>query len=106
MENATENNIYLLKVLSEPEKHNQTLDEPVLKFTGNMSTTTLSRILQKLLPGWQGGQILENLKDLEFLGLIHPISNNFQNMVTANGLSPVVNSLTTKGERFVSYITK
>ena len=104
VENTTENNIFLLKVLSDPEKHNISLGEPVPKPTGNMSTTTLSRVLQKLLPGWQGGQVLENLKDLEFLGLILPISNSFQDMVTANGLSPVVNSLTLKGQRFVSYI--
>lgn len=104
VENTTENNIYLLKVLSDPEKHNFSLGEPVPKRSGNMVTTTLSRILQKLIPGWQGGQILENLKDLEFLGLIQPISNSFQAMVTANGLSPVMNSLTLKGERFVSYL--
>ncbi len=104
IENTTENNIFLLKVLSDPEKYNLSLGEPIPKPTGNMSTTTLSRVLQKLLPGWQGGQILENLKDLEFLGLIQPISNNFQDMVTANGLSPVVNSLTLKGQRFVSYL--
>lgn len=104
VENTTENNIFLLKVLSDPEAHNLSLGEPVSKPTGNMSTTTLSRVLQKLLPGWQGGQILENLKDLEFMGLIHPISGSFQDMVTANGLSPVVNSLTLKGERFERYL--
>ena len=60
--------------------------------------------MQQLLPGWQGGQILENLKDLEFLGLILPISDHFQDMITANGLSPVVNSLTLKGQRFADYL--
>jgi hypothetical protein len=104
VENTTENNIYLLKVLSDPEGHNTSLGEPVKQPNGNMSTTTLSRVLQKLLPGWQGGKILENLKDLEFIGMILPISNSFQDMVTANGLSPVVNSLTLKGERFVKYL--
>lgn len=104
VENTTEKNIFLLKVLSDPDRHNISLGEPVQRPTGNMSTTTLSRVLQKLLPGWQGGQILENLKDLEFLGLIQPISNHFQDMVTANGLSPVINSLTLKGQRFVEYL--
>jgi hypothetical protein len=104
VENTTENNIYLLKVLSEPEVHNKSLGSPVSQPNGNMSTTTLSRVLQQLLPGWQGGQILENIKDLEFLGLVLPISNHFQDMITANGLSPVVNSLTLKGQRFVQYL--
>lgn len=106
IENTTESNIYLLKVFSNPESHNKFLGEPIKQSTGNMSTTTLSQILQKLLPGWDGGYILENLKDLEFLGLILPISNTFQAMITANGLSPIVNSLTQKGERFVSYIKR
>lgn len=104
IENTTENNIFLIKVLADPETHNQSLSKPVAKPIGNMATTTLSRIFQKLLPGWQGGKILENLKDLEFLGLIQPISNSFQDIATADGLTPIMNSLTLKGERFVSYL--
>lgn len=106
VENTTENNIYLLRVLSDPELQNKNLGSPVVQPTGNMQTTTLSKVLQKLLPGWQGGQILENLKDLEFLGLILPISNSFQDMIQDFGLSPVVNSLNLKGERFIKYIKK
>jgi hypothetical protein len=104
MDNLTENNINLLRVFSDPAKHNKSIGEPIKPPIGNMSSTTLSRVLQALLPGWQGGLILENLKDIEFLGLIQPISANFQTMVTANGLSPIVNSLTPKGERFVRYL--
>lgn len=104
IENTTEQNIYLLKILSDPEEHNNSIGNPVKKPTGNLSTTTISRTLQALLPNWTGGQILENLKDLEFIGLIQPISNSFQDMISGYGLSPIVKSLTLKGERFISYI--
>jgi len=104
LENLTENNIILLTVFSDPVKHNSSISEPVKRPTGNMLNTTLSKVLRALLPGWQGGLILENLKDLEFLGLVQPLSANFQTMITANGLSPVVNALTPKGERFVRYL--
>lgn len=103
VENLTEANVFLLRVLTYPEQQNQSLGQPVRR-SGNMSTTTLSRLLQLLMPGWEGGSIRENLVDLEFLGLINPISNSFQDMVTANGLSPVLNSLTLKGERIVRYL--
>lgn len=104
IENTTETNIYLLKILSDPDKHNKTLKEPLPHRSGNMSTTTIRKMLVKLLPGFDGGIIVENLKDLEFLGLITPISDSIQNILTYSGLAPISNLLTLKGERLIKYI--
>lgn len=104
IENTTEANIYLLKILSTPEKHNNTLKEPLQHPSGNMSTTTIRKLLVKLMPGIEGGIIVENLKDLEFLGLVNSISGSLQDMMTYSGLKPISNQLTLKGERLIKYI--
>ena len=69
-----------------------------------MSTTTIRKLLVKLMPGIEGGIIVENLKDLEFLGLINSISGSLQDMMTYSGLTPISNQLTLKGERLIKYI--
>jgi hypothetical protein len=104
VENLTEANLYLLKVLSNPEHHNNLLPSPIPPSSGNMSTTTRRKILIQLMPEWNGGMVLENLKDLEFLGLINEMSSSLQDMIIYNGLAIVSNQLTLKGERLIKYI--
>jgi len=104
IENTTEANIFLLKILKDPDEHNKNLTKPVPKPSGNMATTTRRKILVQLIPTWEGGFIKENLKDLEFLGLVNEISGSLQDVFPYRGLDIISNQLTPKGERFVRYI--
>ncbi len=64
------------------------------------------RTFKTILPDWSGELILENLKDLEFLRLIQPLSLSFRDITSEKGLSLIQNKLTGKGERLIQYIVK
>jgi len=104
VENTTEKNIYLLKVLSDPSAHNNSIGNPASALGHNVISST-RKIFETLLSGWTRDEIVENLIDLESLGLIKSLSNNLHDMVGQRGLGPVQDSLTTKGKRFIKYIT-
>jgi hypothetical protein len=103
VENTSERNIYLMKVLSSPSAHNISIGNPA-SILGHNVTNSTRRIFEILLPDWPMEEIVENLIELESLGLIKSLSNNLNDMVGQRGLGPVQESLTTKGKRFIKYI--
>lgn len=104
IESMTSRNILALRILSNPEKRNEELSNPIKKENDSWGTTTLSKQLQKLFPDFNGGELLENIKDLEFQDLLQPISANFQTISTNRSISALENHLTLKGERLVAYL--
>ncbi|RZM27333.1 MAG: hypothetical protein EOO88_13690 [Pedobacter sp.] len=103
IDSLVDRDIVLLKLFADPAAHYA----KSVAHTSNNSvtlTTTLSRVLQKMLPEWQPGAILECVKDLEFIGLLQPISDSFQTMVTNLDPASLEYYLTLKGQRLIRYL--
>ena len=93
--------IILLKILSNPRTADEQMDNVVGDKFG--FTTTISRILQKLLPEWDDGQIERTWADLYNVGIVESPYANYS--ISDTGIRQLEHRLTKFGNKIVGYLT-
>jgi len=103
VERFREEHIFLLSILRDPVKYDEETGNRVGK--GGRTTTSISQIMRQLLPGWNKDLILEVTTVLENERLIQHITARYNMTLTDQGINHLVNTLTPKGMRFVTFIS-
>jgi hypothetical protein len=98
-----EEHIFLLNIFKDPIKYDQETGNRV--GNGGGLSTSISQIMEDLLPNWNNEFILETVTILENERLVKNIINNYRTMMTDQGINHLRNILTPKGARFVSFIS-
>lgn len=94
--------IFLLKVLKDPVKYDEENGNLVGK--GGGFSTSISQIMNKLLPNWDETSIIDVAAKLEDDRLIKDIIRNYKTMMTDQGINHLGNRLTDKGKRLSTFI--
>ena len=104
VEGFREEHIFLLGILRDPVKYDEETGNRVGKGGGIM--TSVSQIMGRLLPDWAEEQILEVTTVLENERLVQHITSRYKTMLTDRGINHLANTLTSKGMRFVAFISR
>jgi hypothetical protein len=102
MERLRVEHIMFLKIFLDPHKFNEEHGNKVI--SGNYITVTASHIMSKLLPNWRKEDIIDIVKDLENERLVKDFTQNYQTMISSDGLQNLTNKITEKGKRFCQFI--
>ena len=94
--------IFLLKILKDPVKYDEENRNLVGK--GGGFSTSISQIMNKLLPDWDETSIIDVAAKLENDRLIKDITRNYNTMMTDQGINHLKNRLTDKGKKFCAFI--
>ena len=104
VERFREEHIFLLSILQNPVKYDEETGNRVGK--GGGMATSISQIMEQLLPDWTENLILEVATVLENNErLVQNITSRYNTMLTDQGINHLVNTLTPKGIRFVEFIS-
>jgi len=93
-----ERHIVILKILANPSKANEEMDNVV----SNNLSASIGHILEKLLPNWTSGQIKRTWVDFYNKG-IHRTKELTVSLV-GSGIHPLENRLTDYGDEIVKYL--
>ncbi len=103
VERFREEHIFLLSILRDPVKYDEEAGNRVGK--GGGFSTSISEIMKKLLPDWNEDLIQEVTIVLENERLVQNITSRYNTMLTDQGINHLINTLTSKGMRFVKFIS-
>lgn len=100
---SREEHILLLGILQDPVKYDEETGNKVGK--GGRRMTSISKIMRQLLPDYTKEQNLELVTVLENERLIQHIKSRYNMTLTDQGINHLSNTLTSKGMRFVVFIS-
>ena len=104
VERLWEEHIFMLGILRDPVKYDEETGNRVGK--GGGIATSVSQIMGRLLPDWTEEQILEVATVLETERLVQHITSRYKTTLTDRGINHLANTLTSKGVRFVAFISR
>lgn len=94
--------ISILRILKDPFSYDRQTGSRVGEGGGLISS--ISQIMQTLLPDWQEADIIEVLSTLENERLAQHMVNSFKGQIVDQGINHLRNKLTDKGYKFCSFI--